>query len=424
MQSIDPKALFIVLACLIVVSAFFSGAETAMMALNRYRLRHRARKGDRGAARVMKLLERPDRLLGIVLLGNQFANIFASSIATIICIHYFGDIGVIIATVALTFIILIFAETAPKTVAFLYPMRFAFPASWILKGLLFFFYPVVWVINMLANGILFCFGVRVNRGKFEPLSREELRTLVIEGGNSASASKYQQLLLRVLDLEKVTVEDVMVPRSDIHGIDLTDDWSIILNQLRNAEHAYMPIFEESIDQVKGVLRLRKLIEVRDEELTIEKLLHYANEVYFVPEVALLNRQLVNFQNEQEHFGLVVDEYGEIQGLVTLQDVLEEIVGEFSEDDDSLTKLVRPQRDGSYIVEGNINIRELNRITQWELSTDGPKTLSGLITNYLEMIPPASVACRIDGYPMEVIKANEHTIQLVQVWPKQRRVQSH
>lgn len=391
-----------------------------MMALNRYRLRHKARKGNRGAKRVVKLLERPDRLLGIVLLGNQFANIFASAIATVICVHYFGDIGVLVATVALTFTILIFAETAPKTLAFLHPMQFAFPASWILKVLLFFFYPFVWGISMLANGLLRCFGVRVDRHRLEPLSREELRTVVLEG-SGPRANRYQHMLLRILDLEKVTVEDVMVPRSDIHGIDLNHDWDTILKQLRNADHAYMPIYEESIDQVKGVLRLRKLIEVRDDELSREKLLEYADAVYYVPEVALLNRQLVNFQNEQQHFGLVVDEYGEIQGLVTLRDVLEEIVGEFSEDEDSLVKMVRPQKDGSVIVEGAINVRELNRITHWELSTDGPKTLSGLITHYLEMIPQASVACRIDGYPMEVIKANEHTIQLVQVWPKQRRV---
>lgn len=394
-----------------------------MMALNRYRLRHKARKGDRTAIRVVKLLERPDRLLGIVLLGNQFANIFASSIATIICIHYFGDVGVLIASVGLTFIILIFAETAPKTLAFLHPMHFAFPASWVLRALLLFFYPFVWAINTLANGLLRCFGVKVSRSNLEPLSREELRSLVLEGTGSA-AHKYQHMLLRILDLEKVTVEDVMVPRNEITGIDLSDDWSKILQQLRNTEHAYMPLFEDSIDNVKGILRLRKLIEVHAEELSKEKLLEYADDVYFVPEVALLNRQLVNFQNEQQHFGLVVDEYGDIQGLVTLRDILEEIVGEFSEDEDSLTKMVRPQRDGSVVVEGAINVRELNRLTDWQLPTDGPKTLSGLITHYLEMIPPASVACRINGYPMEVIKANEHTIQLVQVWPALRRFQSH
>lgn len=420
MQSIDPKVLFIALLCLIVVSAFFSGAETAMMALNRYRLRHQARKGNRTAKRVVKLLERPDRLLGIVLLGNQFANIFASSIATIICIHYFGDIGVLIASVGLTFIILIFAETAPKTLAFLYPMRFAFPASWLLRALLLFFYPFVWTINMLANGLLRCFGIKIDRNKLEPLSREELRTVVLEGAGSA-AQKYQHMLLRILDLEKVTVEDVMVPRNEITGIDLLHDWSIILQQLRNAEHAYLPLYEGSIDNVKGVLRLRKLLEIHDEELSKDKLLEYADTVYFVPEVALLNRQLVNFQNEQQHFGLVVDEYGDIQGLVTLRDVLEEIVGEFSEDEDSLAKMIRPQRDGSFVVEAAINIRELNRLTDWELPIDGPKTLSGLITHYLEMIPSSSVACRINGYPMEVIKANEHTIQLVQIWPALRRL---
>lgn len=414
--------MFIILGALIILSAFFSSAETAMMALNRYRLRYQARKGHRTAQCVLKLLERPDRLLGIVLLGNQFANILASSVATVICIRYFGNLGVLVATISLTFVILIFGETAPKTFAILHPLRIAYVSAWVLRVLLWILYPFVWTINMLANSLLRLFGVKVHKHQIEPLTAEELRTLLLEGSGKI-ANKYQHMLLRILDLEQVTVEDVMVPRSEIYGIDLQDDWDTILKQLRESEYGCVPLYEETIDQVKGVLDLHHLIGVPAEELSKNTLLELSSGVYFVPEAALLNRQLVNFQNEHKQFGLVVDEYGNVQGVVTLRDVLEEIVGEFT-DDDSPTKMVRTQRDGSVIVDASITIRELNRVTDWQLPTQGPKTLSGFITQYLELIPPSGVACRIHDYPMEIIKANEHTIQLVQVWPMQKRIQSH
>lgn len=411
--------MFIILGALIILSAFFSSAETAMMALNRYRVRHQARKGHRTAQCVLKLLDRPDRLLGIVLLGNQFANILASSVATVICIRYFGDLGVLISTISLTFVILIFGETAPKTFAILHPLRISYMSAWILRVLLWLLYPFVWTINMLANGLLRLFGVKVHKNYIEPLTAEELRTLLLEGSGKI-ANKYQHMLLRILDLEQVNVEDVMVPRNEVYGIDLHEDWGTILKQLRESAHRCVPLYEETIDQVKGVLDLHHLIGVPAEELSKDKLLELSSSVYFVPEAALLNRQLVNFQNEHKQFGLVVDEYGNVRGVVTLRDILEEIVGEFT-DDDSPTKMVRTQRDGSVIVDASITIRELNRVTDWQLPTQGPKTLSGFITHYLELIPPSGVACRIHDYPMEIIKANEHTIQLVQVWPMQKRI---
>ena len=422
MESINPHILFIVLACLVVVSAFFSGSETAMMALNRYRLRHQARKGHRTAQCVMKLLERPDRLLGIVLLGNQFANILASSVATVICIHYFGALGVLISTLALTFIILIFAETAPKTLAVLYPLRIAYTSAWLLKMLLWILYPFVWTINMLANGLLMMCGVKFHKNHAEPLSTEELRTLLLEGSGKIT-NKYQHMLVRLLDLDQVTVEDVMVPRNEIYGIDLNNDWDTILQGLREAQHGCVPLYEETLDHVKGLLDMHHLIGIPDKALSKEKLVELSSSVYFVPEVALLNRQLVNFQAEHRQVGLVVDEYGDIQGLVTLRDILEEIVGEFADDADSPTKMVRTQRDGSVIVDASITIRELNRVTDWQLPLHGPKTLSGFITHHLELIPPSGVACRIHDYHMEIIKASEHTIQLVQVWPLPKGVQS-
>lgn len=390
-----------------------------MMSLNRYRLRHEARSHPGRARLVVKLLERPDRLLGVILLGNTFANILASSIATIICVRYWGDVGVIISTVVLTFLVLIFAETAPKTLAALYPERVAYPASIVLRILLVAFYPLVWCINILANGLLRMFGVKMMRRGVEPLNLEELRTVVHEARGKISSS-YQSMLLRLIDLEKVTVEDVMVPRNEIYGIDLDNDWATILEQLRSSPHAHIPLYHENIDNVQGMLKLRKvLVELQQHAIAKEDLLRIADEVYFVPETASLNRQLVNFQNDQQSVGLVVDEYGDIQGLATIQDVVEEIVGEFSEDEDSSANLVRGQGDGSFVIDATITLRELNRLMEWEFPVDGPKTLSGLIIHYLETIPNSGVCCRIAGYPMEIVKANENTIQLVQVWPHLR-----
>lgn len=408
--------MIILLVCLVLLSGFFSGSETAMMSLNRYRLRHQARKANPQALRVAKLLERPDRLLGVILIGNTFANILASAVATMIAVRYFGEIGVLISTVVLTFIILVFAEAAPKTLAALYPEKVAYPVGVILRGLLLFLYPLVWLVNTLANGVLRLFGVRLRRRSAEPLSLEELRSVVNEASGKIT-SNYHSMLLRLIDLEKVTVEDVMVPRSEIYGIDLDNEWDTILAQLRDAEHAHIPLYHENIDQVKGVLKLRKvLVELQHRQIEKADLLRLADEMYFVPETASLSHQLLHFQQDQQSLGLVVDEYGDVQGIVTLQDILEEIVGEFSEDEDSPSQLVREQRDGSVIVDASITLRELMRVTEWVLPVDGPKTLSGLIIQYLEMIPSSGLCCRIAGYPMEIVKANENTIQLVQVWP--------
>lgn len=389
-----------------------------MMSLNRYRLRHLKRKGDLKAQRVARLLERPDRLLGVILLGNTFANILASAIATLIAVHYFGDIGLLIATLALTFIILIFAETAPKTLAALYPGKVAYPVSKPLEILLKIFYPLVWLINLIANGLLWLFRIKIKARGLEPLSREELRTVVHEATGKI-ASTYQQMLLRILDLEQVTVEDVMIPRNDIHGIDLEEDWANIVKQLTQCEHAYVPLYRENIDQVTGMLNLRKvMVAMQRNELSHPSLEELADKVYFVPEGALLNQQLLNFQDLQKSIGLVVDEYGDIQGLVTLQDVLEEIVGEFATGGVEKTGLIKKQKDGSVLLDGSLNIRDINRLMQWHLPTDGPKTLSGLIIEYFEMIPTSGVCCQIDGYPMEIINMQANTVKLVRIFKKQ------
>ena len=402
------------LILLILISAFFSGSETGMMSLNRYRLRHLISKGDRKAERVAQLLKRPDRLLGVILFGNTFSNILASAIATMIATHYFADLGILLVTIGLTLIILIFAETAPKTFAVLHPMHVAFFGSWTLKLLLRLFYPIVFSINIAANGFLRIFRIRVKHRGIEPLSAEELRTVVHEASGKIS-STHQQMLLRILDLEQVTVEDIMIPRHEIIGIDIDDAWHIILQQLSAFEHADVPLYKNNIDSVCGMLNVHKaLVAMQGPTFDQQAMLALADKVYFVPEGALIAKQLLNFQKQQKSVAMVVDEYADIQGLVSLQDILEEIVGEFSLDDEDDSRLFKKQKDGSYLVSGNIAIRELNRMTDWALSTDGPKTLSGLIIEQLEALPQVGIVTRVEGYLMEVVQVSGNTIRQVRI----------
>ncbi len=392
-----------------------------MMAINRYRLRHLARKGNLSAKRVVKLLERPDRLLGIILIGNTFANILAASVATILAARFFGDVGVFMATVALTIVVLIFAETTPKTFAALYPQRLALPVSLPLTILLRLLYPVVWFTNVVANGLLRLLGVDVNRRRNEALSIEELRTVVREA-TSKIGTAHQQMLLRILELEQMTVEDVMVPRNKILGIDLDNSWPIILEQLKNSPHAYLPLYRENVDNVVGILSLRKvLLCLPLADFKKDTLVQMAEEVYFIPEITLLSQQLLNFQSESKTIGLVVDEYGDIQGLVTMQEILEEIVGEFAAQQTTRVSTLRATecRDGSYKVEGSMNVREFNRISGWSLPADGPKTLGGIVFEYLETIPAAGVALEFSGHKIEVLKIDDNKIQQLRIWPKSK-----
>jgi len=411
--------LIIALVFLIFVSSFFSGSETGMMALNRYRLRHLAsKKGpkNRVAKRVSRLLERPDRLLGIILIGNTFATILVSAIATLLAINLFGDIAVFPASIIIALLMLIFAEVIPKTLAAFYPERLAFAASGLLSILLKLLYPLVLCVNMISNGLLRLWGVNVKEKTLEDLTSDEVRTIVYESTSQISLG-YKRMMLGVLDLARMTVDDVKVPRSDIVGIDLDDPWEKILQQLSTAQHTRLPVFTESIDKVQGILHLRKALNLASQgKLNKNNLLKICEEVYFIPEGTALNVQVVNFRQEKCRIGLIVDEYGDIQGLVTLEDILEEIVGEFTTNLSDSYKTIQVQRDGSYLVDGSVSVRELNRRLQLELSIDGPKTLSGLIVEYLEAIPSSNIGLRVDGYPMEVVQVEENTVKLVRIWP--------
>ena len=391
-----------------------------MMSLNRYRLRHLAQAKHPGAMRAQRLLDRPDRLIGLILLGNNFVNILASSIATLIALRLLGTSGIAIATGILTFVILIFAEVAPKTLAVLHPERIAFPAAYVLGPLLKILYPLVWLVNVMANTVLRIIGVSPKHGAMQQLSSEELRTVVNEAG-SLIPRRHQKMLLSILDLEKASVEDIMVPRNEIVGLDLEEEDYIILKQLAHSQHTRLPIYRGSIDNVIGFLHARNALHImKEKEFTKEKLQAIAREPYFIPEGTPLNTQLLNFQREKRRIAFVVNEYGDIQGLATLEDILEEIVGEFTTDMAATTKDIHPQNDGTYLVDGGAYIRDLNRTMNWALPTDGPKTLNGLITEYLESIPKAGTSVRIAGYPIDIVQTASNTIKTIRIYPLMRQ----
>ncbi|MGO1763008.1 MAG: HlyC/CorC family transporter, partial [Halomonadaceae bacterium] len=324
--------LFGLLALLVVLSAFFSSSETGMMSINRYRLSHQANSGDRRAKRVMRLLTRPDRLIGVILIGNNFVNNLAASIATIIAIHFFGDVsGPAISTALLTITILIFAEVTPKTYAAIKPERIAYPTSYALEPLLKLLYPLVWLVNVVSNGLLRLIGVKSVDNGGDSLTRDELRTVVHEAG-TLIPYRHRAMLLSILDLENVTVNDIMVPRHEVLGIDLDDSLEDILTQIRTSQHTRLPVYKGDINNIIGMLHLRNAARfLSRDEVTKASIVQEAREPYFIPESTPLHTQLLNFQKQKRRIGIVVDEYGDVEGLVTLEDILEEIVGEFTTD---------------------------------------------------------------------------------------------
>jgi Mg2+/Co2+ transporter CorB len=412
-EDVPLSALFGLLIALLLLSAFFSGSETALVSLNRYQLRHKARQGHRGARLAEALLQRPDRLIGLILLGNNLVNFSAASLVAIIAFEMGGEPAVALGTLLLTLVVLIFSEAAPKTLAAMHPERLAFPAAMIYYPLLKITYPIVWMTNVASNGILYLFGVRRGDSELQPLTREELRTVVHEAGSRIS-SRYQQMLLSILDLEKVTVDDVMVPHNEIIGIDLEDEIEEIETIISKSEHTRLPVYEDNVDNIVGILHLRRLANLAPQAFDKTSLRQLLDEPYFVPEGTPLSKQLVQFQRRRERVALVVDEYGDIQGIVTLEDILEEIVGEFTTDPaDQIEDVVREGAD-SFLVSGTANIRELNRAQGWELPTDGPKTLNGLILELLETIPEPSTCLKISGYPLEIVASDDNRVRTVRI----------
>lgn len=414
-MSFHLSTLFIILLFLIFLAAFFSGTEIGMMSINRYKLKHLVKKDDKQAIRVNQILSRPDRLLSVVLIGNTLANILASTIATLIGQHIYGDMGIVIATVILTLIVLVFAEMIPKTFAAIYPQRVAFATSLPLQILQMIFAPLVYISSSLSNGVLRLFKISIDKAQKESLTGEELRSVVLEAGGLLPV-EHKSMLISLLDLEQATVEDIMIPKSDIVGIDIEEPWSEILYQLETAKHTRLPLYRDSIDDLVGMIHVRDVLNLAIEnELDLDSLIEAADKPYFIPEATPLNIQLLNFRKMKRRISFVVDEYGNIQGLVTMEDILEEIVGEFTTDVAALTRDFIPQSDGSVIVDAGLTLRHLNRLMGWHLPMIGPKTLSGLIVEYLGYIPPAESCLTIENYRMEILKVGDNTIRSVKVY---------
>ncbi|TMP40412.1 magnesium/cobalt efflux protein [Pseudoalteromonas citrea] len=422
MDDISTSTLFVILGLLILISGYFSSSETGIMSINRIRLRHLEKQNHKAAKRVSKLLRRPDRLIGLILIGNNLVNIAAAQVATIIGIRLYGDMGIAIATFVLTLVVLIFAEVTPKTLAALYPEKVAFPSSIILKGLLKVLFPFVIAVNWITNGMLRIFGISNQQIEEHSLSKEELKTVVNES-SALLPSNHQNMLTSILDLEQVTVEDIMIPRNEINAIDINDDWKDISKQLTNAQHTRVLLYRDQIDDAVGFIHSRDALRLlTKEQFDKPSLLRAVREIYYIPENTSLNTQLLKFQQSKERIGLVVDEYGDIQGLVTLEDILEEVVGDFTTTQTRATSdEVDVQSDGSVLVDGAANIRDINKEMTWELPTEGPKTLSGLIVEYLEDIPDTQLGMRIAGYPIEIIEIKENMIKQVKVFPQQRNI---
>lgn len=417
MNDVPIGILLLTLTILIGLSGFFSGSETALMTLNRYRLRNLAKNGNKGAIKATALLEKPDRLIGLILLGNNFVNILASALATILAINLWGDAGIAIVTGVLTLVILIFAEVLPKTLATLRSEKLAFFAAHIYTPLMRIAWPVVFLINTFVNKLLALAGVDINHsGNGDKLNSEELRTVVTEAGDMIP-ERHQKMLLNILDLEKVTVDEIMVPRNEIEGIDLNEPWPEIVEKLGQSAHSRMPVYREDIDNVEGFIYLRRMLKLlKGQELTQAYVESSVREAYFVPESTPVTLQLLNFQQAKKRIGLVVDEYGDIQGLVTIEDILEEIVGEFTSDPTKHEKLseIALMQDGSYTVQGSISVRELNRELSWNLPTEGPRTLNGLVLEHLQNIPEIGASFIINGRPIEITKVQSNVVQLARL----------
>jgi len=414
LDAISTHALLLTLLVLLLVSAFFSGSETGLMSINRYRLRHLAQNKHKSAMRVEALLKRPERLLGLILLGNNLVNILASSIATVLAIRLFGDLGIALATMVLTMAILIFSEVTPKTLAAVYPERFAYPASWVLQGLMVLLYPLVWLINGISTLVLRLLGIKL-KSQDVTLSSDELRTVVNEAG-VLIPRRHQEMLVSILDLEKVSVEDIMVPRSEIYAIDINDDWKTILRQLTNTPHTKVLLYRDELDDAVGFIHAREALRLlaRD-QFNKASLLRTVREVYYIPVGTPLSVQLAKFQRNKERIGLVVDEYGDIRGLTTLDDILEEIVGDFTTSlAPSPSEEIRAQEDGSYLVDGGTNLRELNKELDWDFATDGPRTLNGLILEYLEDLPQTNTRLQIEDYQIEILAVESNMVKLARI----------
>lgn len=408
--------LFGLLIIFIVCSAFFSASETGVMTSNRYRLKHKAKLGDKNAQRILKLLSQPDRLIGVILVGNNTVNTLAATIATLIGqslarkYGFSNDTAVGVAAGLLTFLLLIFGEVGPKTFAANHPERVANFASYILPSLLRILYPAVWLLNIVTNALF-----RLNRmvnDKKDKLTREELHSILHD---VFLPTKHRNMLLGILELDNITVNDIMIPRQEVMGINLDDSLEDIIDILRATHHTRLPVYKGEINNIVGILHVRNATRfLGQDNLNKNEIMQYIREPYYVPESTPLQAQLLQFQKQKRRLGLVVDEYGVVQGIVTLEDILEEIVGEFTTNIAENHQDILPHSDGYFMMDGSLSIRDINRSMHWQLPTDGAKTLSGLILEQLETIPDGSVGLRLESFYIEVMQIRDNTIKAAKI----------
>tara|TARA_B000000477_G_scaffold29657_1_gene25559 strand:- start:295 stop:1518 length:1224 start_codon:yes stop_codon:yes gene_type:complete len=393
------------------MSAFFSGSETSMMAINRYRLKHLVKEKNKSAKRVSKLLERTDRLLGVILIGNNFTHTLSTALATVVAIRIWSDSAVLAVTVFMTIIMIIFAEVMPKTIAALKPESIAFPSSYLLKPLSKILSPLITLVSFVSNNVTKLIGINLDNSDKDELKPEELRTLL---QTSRVPKRQEEMLMGIFDMDYLSVNDVMIPKNEIVGIDLNDELEDILKQLQNIDFTYIPCFEDSIDNIQGFLSLNKKADFLGyKNQSKQNLKEELQEPLFVPENTPLYKQLANFQSSGRRVGLIVDEYGDIEGIITLRAILEVIVGEITTE--SIEKMdIMPQADGTYLVEGGMMIRDVNRRLDWELPTEGPKTLSGLILEEIQTIPETNIGLTISGYRIETVLIKDNVIKLAKL----------
>ncbi len=414
MTHLTIVSLWITLVVLLMLASFFSATETSMMSLNRYRLRHLVKKGHPGAVRAMRFLHNPEKMLGVVLIGNTCANIITSAIVTILAQHYFGEFGVAIATGVLTLIVLFFCEVLPKSLAAFWPEKIAFPATIPLNFFGRVLAPLVWLMNVLVKAFTHMFHLRAPSNN-EHLSIDELSTLLKESGGSISDT-HRQMLIQTLELERLTVVDIMIPRQDLVGLDLDDDPDTLMEQILNSPYRRLPVYRNNWDEVLGILSIREMAQFfqKHDEWNPDALIAVLQPIYVIPETTPLTKQLLNFRRKKSRIAFIVDEFGEIQGVVTLEDLLEEIVGEFTTDFTEASPDIKVQSDGSYLIAGSTLLREIKRSLHWVLPPTDAKTLSGFLIDYLQQIPTSGTSVCIDGWVMEILQSVDNRIKMVRV----------
>jgi len=415
MVDLSTENLFFILFILLIMSAFFSGAETSLMSVNRYKLKHKYKQGHKLASKVTYLIKNPDKTLSLILLMNNFVNILASAISTIIAIKLYGEAGIAISVVVLTVVILIFAEVTPKTLAALHADKIAYPVSWLLYPLMKILRPIIMIINIITKGILRILGIKDNKINQELLTKDEIKLIVKESSQRIPKS-HEDMIVNMLDLEKVKVEDAMIPRSEVYAVDIDDELTIITDKLTTSKHTRIPIYNQDINKLLGFLHKRKVMEMLiTGNFTKKSIKESLSPAYYIPEDTSLTSQLISFKRERKRVGFVVDEYGDVKGLVTLNDILEEIVGEFNDDNRDLG--IMKISDNSYMIDGSIQIREINKLLDWKISEDVAKTINGYILECLENIPKKGETFTNEGYVFEIIEISNNFVNNVKVTKK-------